>query len=561
MTDSEVQKIIESLTRDNEEKIYQMSHLRIVAETMVRGLHEPNYFTRVCSDFQRIFDAQISALYWFRHRNPPGWWLEAWSSEGNKFRPEDRIIPSVREGTLEWVRRHNRPMFVDGVEAVGLLEQWKPSPGSNIVVGLLPVKIDETRNGMYVLVDPIFKVSPKNLQRHIEILCRLLVSGSRNRLLYKRLHESEDEFRDLVENSSDMVVVLFPDGIIRDCNRMFTETLMLNEDPCGKLMTRFIQDARNGFFHDAWDQLLSGKEVRNIDLQLVRSDGELIIAELSGNVRLQPDGKIDLVRLYFRDLTERIEVERRQQELELELNLMQERQLAQVGLYVSGIAHNLQNPVQVLLGYLDVLKMKGVNFQELGFIEQSTKNIADIIKNLLSKMREESNRETKLIDLNELLNNELNFLNANLYFKHEVNKRYHFDEGLPPVEGIYSDFSQAVMNIIYNALDAMSGSEEKNLEIITEYKPEHGIVMISVSDSGPGIPNDVQEKIFEPFFTTKNEHSSKSKSGIDSGSGLGLSSSLALLKPYDGNIVFETTQGEGTSFFITIPLTHKEEGE
>ncbi|MFC2150811.1 hypothetical protein ACFLQV_04845 [Calditrichota bacterium] len=60
MTDNKIQRVIESLTRDNEEKIYQMSHVRIVAETMVRGLHEPNYFTRVCNDFVKIFDAKIT---------------------------------------------------------------------------------------------------------------------------------------------------------------------------------------------------------------------------------------------------------------------------------------------------------------------------------------------------------------------------------------------------------------------------------------------------------------------------------------------------------------------
>ncbi|MFC2150812.1 PAS domain S-box protein, partial [Calditrichota bacterium] len=280
----------------------------------------------------------------------------------------------------------------------------------------MPLKIDDTRQGMYIVVDPVLRISPKNLQRHIEILSRLLVSGSRNRLLYKRLQESEDEYRDLVQNSSDMVVVLYRDGVIRDCNRMFSESLKLNENPTGKHMSRYLVADKDNLFATTWADLLAGKSVRNVDLKLRRSDGSEIIAEISGNIKVLPDGTVGMVRLYLRDLTERLEVERRQRELELELSLMQERQLAQVGLYVSGIAHNLQNPVQVLLGYLDVLKMKGIDFQELGFIEQSTRNIADIIRNLLSKMREESNREQKLINLNDLLQNELSFLNANLYF-------------------------------------------------------------------------------------------------------------------------------------------------
>ena len=561
MTDGEVQKIIESLSRDNEEKIYQMSHVRIVAETMVRGLHEPNYFSRVCGEFNRIFDAQVCALYWFRQRHPAGWWLDAWASDANRYRPDKRVLSVEKEGILEWVRKHNKPIFIDAEDCKELVAQWRPDLPSHIVLGLLPIKIDDVRSGMYVLIDPIFKLSPKNLQRHIDILSRLLVSGSRNRLLYKRLHESEEEFRDLYENSSDMVVVLYRDGVIRDCNRVFIEGLLLEKDPCGEMMVNFVSEDKREVFGEIWKQLLKGEEVRNVDLSLDKTDKTSIIAELSGNVRLLPDGSVGIIRLYLRDLTERIEVERRQRELEIELNLMQERQLAQVGLYVSGIAHNLQNPVQVLLGYLDVLKMKGVNFQELGFIEQSTKNIADIIKNLLSKMREESSREKKLINLNELLENELNFLNANLYYKHEVKKHYCLDEEIPHVWGIYSDFSQAIMNVIYNALEAMSTSDVKELEIRTYYADEISSNVISISDTGPGIPKEVQNKIFKPFFTTKGGPKHQENTGLDSGSGLGLSSSVALLETYKGNITFETEPGQGTTFLITLPTGREEDYE
>ncbi len=560
MDDLELQKIVTSLNRQLEEKIYQMSQIRMVAETMARGLHEPDYFSRVCTDFIQIFDSLVCSLFWFRQRQPSGWWLDSWASSENRFQPAKDMVPEADQGLLKWVKEHRKPLFLENIEGEAVNRIWAPEPAPPTSMTLIPLNVDENRIGMFVIIDALFKISTQDIQRHLDILSSLINSGGRNRSLYKGLQESEEEFRDLFENSSDMIVVAYPDGVIRDCNHIFTDTLRLGFDPHGMRLAEVIREEKEHVFADCWSELLKGQEVRNEDVYLRLSDGGIIEVELSGNVRPLPDGRLGIIRLYLRDLTARRESERKRRDLELELELMRQRQLAQVGLYVSGIAHNLQNPVQVLLGYLELLKLKGVFIPELKVIEQSTQSIMDIIENLLNKMRKERSPETTDINLNELLDSELTFLNANHYFKHEVTKKYHFAEHLPTVRGTYSDFSQALMNIIYNALDAMKESEKKELRISTSHDEEKDIISISIADTGCGIPVEVRDSIFQPFFTTK-EAKRCVHNQISSGTGLGLSSSLALLKPYGGKISFETEAGKGATFHITLPVKGQERSD
>jgi signal transduction histidine kinase len=259
-----------------------------------------------------------------------------------------------------------------------------------------------------------------------------------------------------------------------------------------------------------------------------------------------------LIRLYFRDVTQRREAERRQRELELELELAHQRHLAQIGFYVSGIAHNLRNPLHIISNYIEAVRIKGQAMPELTRMKQATESMISIIDNLLTKLRKESNLRAVEVNLNDLLKSELEFLNADLFFKNEIQKHYSFCEDLPLVKGLYGDFSQALMNIVYNALDALRDCEKKKLEIKTWYLQEKGTICISISDSGKGILEKDQHKIFQPFFSTKKVEG-ENNLGISSGSGLGLSNSLALLKPYGGEIEFHSKAGEGTTFIISIP--------
>lgn len=554
LAESALQRIVESLSQDLEEKIYQLSQVRQVAETLSRGIHESQYFVQLCTDFVSIFDAAVCCLFWERQRPPRGWHLDAWAAAQDGVKPSGGAIPEDDEGIFGWLKRLQKPHYLEDAGDEAFVKLWREGLPAKVAVAVIPIRTEQPLSGMLVIIDPTIKLTARNTQLQLEILSRLVGSGIRNRLLYKNLQDSEEEFRDLFENSSDIVVVAYPDGTVKEGNTAFRQKLGLAGSGAGLALCELVRDEPAGVFAECWSKLSRGQEVHNLALNLKRADGTFLEAELSGNARMTRAGEPGLIRLYIRDVTERQEAVRRQRELELELELMRERQLAQVGLYVSGIAHNLQNPVQVLLGYIELLKFKGVKIPELNIIEQSTQTIMNIIRNLLDKMQKERNPNTTLVDLNELLESELTFLNANSYYRHEVVKKFHFAESLPKVSGVYSDFSQALMNIVYNALDAMRESTVKELRVRTAYDRERHCIVVSISDTGIGIPPELREEIFKPFFSTKRGKTA-TDTGLTGGSGLGLSSAVALLKPYNGTITFESSPGGGSTFVVTIPVT------
>ncbi len=453
---------------------------------------------------------------------------------------------------LGWTKQHQKTLYLTDISSEVLLQMWGLADSSVSSVAIFPVLVSQNHQGMIAVLEPKFKLDKSKIQRHLDVISGLIQSGIRNRLLYKKLKYSEEEFRDLFENASTMAAVVYPDGIIRGCNNSFSSTLDIQQDPKGLNIHDIIREVSENRFDQCWDALLRSSELSSVPLKLYTMSNAVKEIQLSGNAKLNEQGFPRLIRLYMQDVTTQKAAERKQHELELEVERSQQRQLAQMGMYVSGIAHNLQNPVQVLLGYVELLKYEDRSFPELTFIEQSTHNIMKIIQNLLYKMNQEKKTEETDVNLNELLDNELTFLNANHFFKHNIQKDYLFSHDLPLIHGVYSDFSQSIMNIVYNAIDAMSDCAMKKLTVETLFNAEKNEIIVAISDTGKGISEENKTNIFHPFFSTKAEQSTTH--GITSGSGLGLSSSLGLLKAYNGRIDFTSEVGKGTTFYIILPV-------
>lgn len=546
------QKIIDSLSQDNEEKLFQLSRLRLVAETMAHDLQSDEYFTRICEEFNSIFETSLTCILWRRLRDPGGWWLEAFDSKDGCPAPSKNLFSDEDAGVLLETLEKKTSLFLENVDP-STISCFCDHPDSGTINLVLFPLILEKRQGILLLLNPHFRMKRDTIQHHIEILHSLIQAGISNRLYYKTLNDTAEEFRDLIDNSSDIVIVTYPDGIIRDYNTEFVKKLELETDPKTQKLQDLISDDQGQLFQNCWQDLLSGKEVSQITVNLKRRDGSILETELSGNARFNADGSVNLIRLYIRDITDRRAAEKKQRELEYKIELERQRQLAQIGLYTTGIAHNLQNPLQVLVGYITVLKNKGTEIPGLSIIERSANSIMEIVRSLMVKMSRDRLTDEIEIDISDLLKNEITFLNANQFFKYEVEKKIELSTNLPTIKGVYSDFSQAIMNIIYNALDAIMESERKELLIRSSFDEEQNAIHVEIADSGPGIPAEIQQNIFTPFYTTKQKNSNASHE-IASGSGLGLSSSMALLEPYGGIIEFSTEEGKGTIFTIRIPL-------
>jgi signal transduction histidine kinase len=194
----------------------------------------------------------------------------------------------------------------------------------------------------------------------------------------------------------------------------------------------------------------------------------------------------------------------------------------------------LQPKWQALFDY-----RRGKN-RQLREVSTSLQRMVNWFKHRTFHQEHHGNRE---INLNDLLEEELEGYQTEPFYKKRVTKRFHQLERLPPIFGLYTDFSQSLCNLIDNALEAMQEVPEPVLTVTTTL--ESGRRVIAVGDNGPGIPEALQGHIFNPFFSTK---SSPEKPRA----GLGLFLTRRLLHPYNGEVSFESRPGQ-TWFRIVLP--------
>jgi len=242
-------------------------------------------------------------------------------------------------------------------------------------------------------------------------------------------------------------------------------------------------------------------------------------------------------------------IQKRQED---ELELMREHKLAAIGQLAQGIAHNLNNPLSVIMLASEGLMKRNPSSFEAGVVAKSAQKMKAIIDTLLYKSRQEQTQARQQINLNNLIEEELRFLEADIEFKHKIQKRVVLAPGLPEVNGAYSDFSQSFMNIVRNAIDAMYQSPEKALTVQTRFDEKH--IYIDVGDTGVGIPEENIRKLFDPFFTTKPIRGTE-RGDEPVGTGLGLASCYQIIQPYGATISVTSAVGKGSTFTIAIPYT------
>ena len=232
-----------------------------------------------------------------------------------------------------------------------------------------------------------------------------------------------------------------------------------------------------------------------------------------------------------------------------------------------GFIHQLNNPLQVLFFQLELLEQRSQEetqiLSEVGnsggeklralqrYRLQKTRqfrleleNIRALARRVVLQGSYEEDEDRVDIDLNELYRRELDLYLAQPFFRHKVEKRLHFQEGLPRLKGHYLDFSQSFRNLLENALEAMADSERCCLTVSTAL--EDGRLMLHVGDTGPGIPPKIMSRVFEPFFTTKRDRP-------EGRAGLGLFMARRLLAPYGGEIRLDSVPGE-TWVTVSLPV-------
>ncbi|MDX9701494.1 MAG: HAMP domain-containing sensor histidine kinase [Candidatus Auribacterota bacterium] len=249
----------------------------------------------------------------------------------------------------------------------------------------------------------------------------------------------------------------------------------------------------------------------------------------------------------------------------------------QVSSLLRGTIHNLNGPLSVISGnaqlleigvdgiiecitkhkkdlpvplFAEILKKLQNNRDIVSNILCSTDKMKDMICGLLARWSKEADTETREFSLREFLELELSYLNTNLFFKNKVGLVRDFADNLPNIKGVYSDFSQTFQNLVNNALDAMHDSPVRKLTVCARYDDD--CACIEIQDTGCGISGENIERIFQPFFTTKPTHANRD-SDQPTGTGLGLSNCIDLMKAYEARFKVISEPQKGTRIIWEIP--------
>lgn len=228
--------------------------------------------------------------------------------------------------------------------------------------------------------------------------------------------------------------------------------------------------------------------------------------------------------------------------LEVQEELARAEKLAAIGSLAAGVAHEINTPTAIIRGNVEILKMTlpldAEGQEEAEEILRQTERIALITQNMLAFARKQSlNRQS--LSLNDLLAEILGQIGHHIPLD-QVDVSFDPAMNLPAYRGDIDRLRQVFTNLIVNGLQAMDGAGE--LRIATRFVD--GVHQISIADSGPGIPLNIQEQIFNPFFTTK-----------ATGTGLGLSVSYGIVRAHGGSIEVESQPGAGSRFLVVLKET------
>jgi|GEM_PF-1914274 PAS domain S-box-containing protein len=230
--------------------------------------------------------------------------------------------------------------------------------------------------------------------------------------------------------------------------------------------------------------------------------------------------------------------------------LRETSRLASVGELAAGVAHEINNPLTGVIGFSElIMNMKGIPDEartDLERIHSEAQRAAKIVQNLLSFARRHE-PEMKMVNLQRVVQNVLE-LKAHEFRVNNVEVTHEWSADFPKIMADEHQLAQVILNIVTNGEQAMSDTHDGGYIRIRGTANEE-MVTIEIEDDGPGIPSNNLKNIFDPFFTTKE---------VGRGTGLGLSICYGLINQHGGVLSVDSTEGEGTTFTIKLPIGQPE---
>ncbi len=387
----------------------------------------------------------------------------------------------------------------------------------------------------------------------------------------------EEKYRIIFETTASATIIVEEDTIISLANTEFSRLCGYSKEELEgkKCWTEFIfkDDVEMMKEYHSRRRIDADLAPRNYATRLIARNGE--VREVLATVAMIPGTQQSVAS--FMDMTDRKKAEeevRSQQQ-----QLIQADKLATLGILVSGIAHEINNPVNfimlnakigqkvwnditpILREYYNAngdFSVAGLPYskaaekigQLLSGISEGAARIEKIITGLKNYARKDSGEVDPAVDINAVMESAV-VLVQDLIRKSTNHFAADYGKNLPPIRGNFQQLEQVIINLITNACQALP-QKERGMALSSSYDSEADAVRITVSDEGEGIPPENMKHIMDPFFTTKRN---------SGGTGLGLSISYNIVKNHGGSLRLTSEPGKGTTAEITIPAHHSPAAE
>jgi two-component system, NtrC family, sensor kinase len=352
----------------------------------------------------------------------------------------------------------------------------------------------------------------------------------------RRYRRERDFNRNILNNTQSMILVLDTAGLVSYANRRCFETGYREHDLLGRPLIEMVPQGRRPALAEALEKTIEGTAVDNLELPVFRGNGTAGHFSISLGPMRDEEGHINSVVVVMADITDAAD---------LQAKLMHTEKMAALGQLVSGVAHEVNNPLAAIVGFTDLLlenpAIPPEAQEELRVILQEAQRTRVIVQNLLSFARHMP-AQHEPVRVNSVLRQTLQ-LRAYDFANHGVQMTERFEKDLPLTIGDSHQLQQVFLNIINNAYDAIQEVRRPGkIEISTSHRD--GLIEIAFRDNGPGISHP--ERIFDPFFTTKE---------VGKGTGLGLSICYGIVRSHRGEIEARNNpDGIGCTFLVRLPL-------
>jgi PAS domain S-box-containing protein len=368
----------------------------------------------------------------------------------------------------------------------------------------------------------------------------LMLDVTEQRTFQSQLQRERDFNQKILNTTQSMILVLDTAGLISYANRRCYEMGYQESDLIGHRLVDWIEPGHRRDFEGALETTAHGQQVENIELRVRRSDNSMGHFSISLSPMRDELKTVNSVVVVMTDITDATL---------LQAKLAHSEKMATIGRLVSGVAHEVNNPLAAILGFTDLLlenpEVPESAREDLQIILQETQRTKDLVQDLLSFARQRP-VQRELVSVNSILRQTIK-LRSYDFESHGVEVIEKFDETLAPAMGDAQQLQQVFLNILNNAYDAVQEAGQRGRIIIQTSHHNHGIE-VAVTDNGTGITDP--QRIFDPFYTTK--HAGK-------GTGLGLSICYGIVRAHGGEIQCWNNDAQpGSTFVVRIPMAETE---